>query len=1012
MSVRMHNTTPASIMNSNDSDKSFTKKSLISLECKKSIDKIYELMKKLSKVDSSDSSTSKCELSLTNESNLHPLKGKSFTLQISDSGTSLKHQLTSSNPSIYSFKETNNSAEVPTLKNVTVKTTTAEANIIPKVVISSKSHIQKLDKNESKSVKKLTINTPESIPKNPLKAISHLINEFDLIQKNKQGTITEAIENKRTMNVDIDGKSFTRHKKVSHYENQTKVIPNKITIPNDRKTQSKLSVNRGKIINQQIAVDDKNIENRKKITDIVDDALREARGEAVRGPSKPYTRLDSLSQPKRLNINSQNEGVKLRHGKNTVPDKLSHSRFAAPQILEKSVVSTPAYIKLRQKRNQQENVTASNSKSPQNLTITEKPTRQKRTISNFPIDNAIPPINTPSYKQRNVPENSRSLKKAMPIESLNLKKHNRQLSLTQTAASSNLLQKTHKSHFIPTPNFSQQSRDPTLGISSNFVSQEPTEIKLPVRNELAAPLMVHNEFIKVPTLLNEANNFTLSKNLSKDNELVSICSDYDVVDILEDKDVLTAVSSIPTQNKSEQSKETKGNEKLDVIVSKTVFPEHDNDGIKHLEKALYRQMSEGVFQKRLKIKNLTLTPKPSMDQVFLLQCGDANSLLVKSCIAQNNYPNGDKVQLSKLSKSYLDWSNPTIPINIATIGYSFPKFKSIKCGSNTQIKFITNEEAGLPLTTKGLKNSNDEKGIQTLQLDKGGIHIDVGFSTAGLTKITETIVNGCTDLPVPLINNNRNAQSENINITNESENVTNTTSLDILAELLGEIEKIAKYQSLKANDEEKIETKQPYNPSADLNCFVPDELTAFCLNRNVITSKDQSSTLESEVIRKNDNLSDVTQKIIKVANIIEPKYVDKEVTVTIYNECINAFTDVPSQLSIPKEEHRNASKPFTGTISEPSNHSLVSLYDYRTLYLNKIKDMTYIQSFNQTKQSDDSMENYGQYVDGKGNEDSTCLKNQKVFNSMLRIKRDILVTIYSILVFTVFAALSLSEFIY
>ncbi|CAG4955620.1 unnamed protein product [Parnassius apollo] len=461
MSVRMHNTAPASIINSNDSDKSFTKKSLISLECKKSIDKIYELMKKLSKVDSSDSSSSKCDFSLTNESNMHPLKGKSLTLQISDSGTSLKHQLTSSNPSIYSFKETNNTAEFPKIKNVTINTTRAEANVIPKVVISSKSHIRKLDKNEIKSVKKVTINIPENSPKNPLKAISHLINEFDHIQKNNQGTITEAIENKKSMNGAIDSKSLTRHKKVSHYENQTKVDSNKIVIPNDRKTQSKLLVNRGKIINQQISIDDRNVEKRNKITDIVDEALREARGEAVRGPSKPYTRLDSLSQPKRLNINTQNGGIIFRHGKNTIPDKLSHLKFAAPQIPEKPTVSTSTYNKFRPKRNEQENVTTLNSKSPRNLTTTEKPTRQKRTINNFPIDNKIPPINTTSYKQRNVPENSRQFKKAIPTESLNLKKHNRQLSLTQTAASSNLLQKPYKSQTTPAPNFSQQSREAT-----------------------------------------------------------------------------------------------------------------------------------------------------------------------------------------------------------------------------------------------------------------------------------------------------------------------------------------------------------------------------------------------------------------------------------------------------------------------------------------------------------------------------------------------------------------------
>lgn len=101
----------------------------------------------------------------------------------SDSGTSLKHQLPSSNPSNFSF-------EKPVAEG-SPKRINSSRPVEPKVIISSK---EKPDTDKLKREhKRITLNPrTRTIPENPLRAISQLLQEFDDVQKTRQKSVTES----------------------------------------------------------------------------------------------------------------------------------------------------------------------------------------------------------------------------------------------------------------------------------------------------------------------------------------------------------------------------------------------------------------------------------------------------------------------------------------------------------------------------------------------------------------------------------------------------------------------------------------------------------------------------------------------------------------------------------------------------------------------------------------------------------------------------------------------------
>lgn len=316
----------------NDNDES--KKMSSSVECRKSIDKIYTLMKKFGKSQDSESKSSKSKY-VTNSTDTQG--GRSSTFQGSDSGTSLKHRLTSSNPSCFSFEK--NNSEVIKPGHIYKQKPGSPTNVVPKVIISSKSsaHTSKLDSEKIKKERRKSVVSPiTKVSENPLKAISHLLHEFENVQKNRQKPVPEQKPAKKLEIVTSDGKSgskqssFKRRSRLEQHEAQNERCV-RVTTPKEKKNRPSPAMDITKIPYQQIPVDEKHIDKipKKKLGDILDE-VKEARGEAVRGPSKLNSRLNSLAQPKRSYVQAHSEEYQTKYGKNLMADRLQRLAAAPP----------------------------------------------------------------------------------------------------------------------------------------------------------------------------------------------------------------------------------------------------------------------------------------------------------------------------------------------------------------------------------------------------------------------------------------------------------------------------------------------------------------------------------------------------------------------------------------------------------------------------------------------------------------------------------------------------------
>lgn len=314
-----------------------TKKLNSSVECRKSIDKIYTLMNKLEKAQENESKPiMKSQFDVTVPKKVDEKEGRmSSTCQGSESGTSLKHHIISSNPSSFSFDRNNTDKS----SNARYKKHGSLSPIIPKVIISSKSPPPKpnLENNQKNRRKSLTSPT-KKIAENPLKAISQLLHEFENVQKNRQKPNTDQ---KNVRKIDMlsvsDDKSvprkspLKRQSRLDHH-NESEVDRNtRLVTPKEKKTKQHKERDSPKNLYRKIPVDDKHIEKppRKKVIELSEEA-KEARGEAVRGPSKLYnSRLNSLAQPKKTYVQAHNDEYQTKYSKTVVTNRVQ--RLAATQ---------------------------------------------------------------------------------------------------------------------------------------------------------------------------------------------------------------------------------------------------------------------------------------------------------------------------------------------------------------------------------------------------------------------------------------------------------------------------------------------------------------------------------------------------------------------------------------------------------------------------------------------------------------------------------------------------------
>lgn len=299
-------------------DKSFKqinfKKSVTVIDFKESITKLYDLIKH------KNENLYDCTVSKTNSKQLYL---DNSTIPESDSGTSVNHQFPSSNPSSFSFDKTNVDKTTNEC-NPRSGLTKVNAQIIPKVVISSKLQVgsQRGDiKVKTKDRKTINIANKEN-DDNPLKAISHILHEFESIQKTKLNKKYAKLKNNSTSNfkenaIHISNTSYTTMPNFDAKKHQS------IFSPNANRTLNKVVKEKMPSFLLTSKFDNVNVKHsdnfkRNHITTIIEED-KEARGEAVRGPPKTnYSRINALAQPRR----SYAEETQRKYGRNYLTDRL------------------------------------------------------------------------------------------------------------------------------------------------------------------------------------------------------------------------------------------------------------------------------------------------------------------------------------------------------------------------------------------------------------------------------------------------------------------------------------------------------------------------------------------------------------------------------------------------------------------------------------------------------------------------------------------------------------------
>lgn len=303
-----------------------------SIAFRKSIDKIYELMEKLGKTEASEPKLKKSKFTArSNEEQKFCATGalEGSTAQCTESGTSVKHHILSSTPSYISFDkykacdDDNYCVDTVISKSSESKNPEETTVLVPKVIINNKSPSPDTEKNKGNR-KKSTDPSPIQVNENPLKAISQLLHDIDNVQKTRQKTNTEfRSPKKREPQKPADIKNNVRPSPTSRKQGKS-----------DQKFNPKAKLNQGDHM-------------KNPLLDIVDE-YKEARGEAVRGPSKINSRLNTLAQPKKSYVQAHIEEYQTRYGRNVMSDRLQKlSTVQAPPTTAKP---RPAYLKNKQKK--------------------------------------------------------------------------------------------------------------------------------------------------------------------------------------------------------------------------------------------------------------------------------------------------------------------------------------------------------------------------------------------------------------------------------------------------------------------------------------------------------------------------------------------------------------------------------------------------------------------------------------------------------------------------------------
>ncbi|KAJ8714734.1 hypothetical protein PYW07_002959 [Mythimna separata] len=936
-----------------------------SVECKKSIDQIYTLMNTLKKAQDTEHKPTKSKFVVNIPKKVDAKEGRmSSTCQGSESGTSLKHHVISSIASSFSFNKSN--TEKP--NNAHKKMSGSVSSVVPKVIISSKSPTPMTDLENNRKIRRKS-SPAKKISENPLKAISQLLHEFENVQKNRQRPNTEQKHVKKTDMLSVsDGKSVMSAarksplKRRSRLDQHAEAEADRFVRPpasKDKRPRHHKEIETPKIPSQQTPVEDKHTDKppRKKIIDILDEA-KEARGEAVRGPSKLYSsRLNSLAQPKKSYVQAHSEEYQTKYGRNLMADRLQ--RLAAtPHSLDRP--AGPGSARHRSKRTEPA-PTAGPVKAPLPAPPpTERVIRIRQSRSSSPeAKDRLNQATSSSFKQLGVPEAPQALKKKMVAVETYVKSHyGRAKNMPPVAVNPQSV----KLRVPILPNDIDLASSTSSALTSSV--QESSELGSRLHNIINS-IMKNAPAQGLEVLPEGRESTTIAENENMSSvEIRPTCSEY-VIDIMNDNNVKTSVENTDKQSEKEQ-KPT--NAKMTGALLNELQTFRSVTELGKLENALYNHIPVGSFQKRL---------RQSKHNVFVLQSGDASSVVKK----QSSEDFSDLTVLPIISKSHLDWNFTNFPMKIATIGYAFPEYKSIKHSTNSLMQLIdeipknTNEDKPLLANHESdIDNDTLVSAQPTLRFEQAAqvdiratTLVTVGITTS-ITHIKESISkqeikqNNTTNAPPTHVYvdgnqnkfvedtlNNEQTKARNIignkqkSVENKPADIEYTTSLDILVGLLNEIQNISTCQTQMTKDDKVSSENQQkkvletilINEAATLE---EHSLKSSPCNVVSLTSLDRLRQLESNTSLYSFYLSDSegpkrrTSPLSFPSEIITnytnepwcPKriYVDKEVGAD-FREAVNKLTDVPSQLVPLGISHSiDATQPLIRVLSTPSIQSI------------------------------------------------------------------------------------------
>ncbi|XP_047506481.1 uncharacterized protein LOC125050590 isoform X1 [Pieris napi] len=1005
------------------------KDTVLPVQCRKSIDKIYDLMKKLGKLDTSSSNN---KIPECDEFEV-PVDSKQIGSSVhpSDSGTSLKHHLVSSNPSCFSFEKVY--LDSPVKKNIHRKSEIPIATI-PK---TSTKLQPSCDDKQKKDRRKIT-SPVTKISENPLKAISQLLRDFESVKINRPRTDSEPKSKRYDTDKKHSSRQVTFRKPLQQEPNLKPGEPSsRGSTPKNKKSRVNTLTHVGRSqYHSKSSVEEKPVDklNRRKITDIIDE-VKEARGEAVRGP--PKSRLDSLAQPRKYN---QPSNEQPNRNKYTVQrPQRSTNTITHPERRDS------LNVKIRQKRTEISGSQKYHSTVPPPLGI-----KRSESISPDRIRKRSPVSATgPSYKS-NVPEAPETLLKKMVAVESYVNNHYGRGSPTRELKGFSGAQKS-RVPLVPI--------DLDMGsMTSSRTAEESTVLGKKLHKMIdtmissaTAPGLTSLCEKKETSESSESMNDAFVDTIEHYEELISN-TDFPI-DVFGDKSITTAVATLSKDSESVLSKNIDFN-----VITYDIQPFNSLTELARLENALYRRLSAGAFQKRLRLKNLTLTPKHSLQQILVLQSGDVGSLVVKSTLSQNvlgktSSKIKEMAETKKLteSQSHVDWTFAKFPTQVSTVAYSVPntagEVNSVKTDSekDTDVCIVTTDELNCcnssseqsqgykaPKSDTACPKSKVKEKKKVEEEEQRFEHDITQHPLSNITMTQHTNILRKEEKESGIVDTHKNEESQRIEKTsqkscvvsnssmleNKTSKVDDSTSLDILVGLLNEIRNITTCQ-----------THLTENKTDDIVCDDLNELEVILKRAefkeySVDVSPINALSTNSLENFQQQNLCYLYKTNYHILNdevvLRSPLLVDKEVNVNVPEITYkNTVTDVQSKFfPITVHHSTNVTSSLIGVISKPSEQSMYLFSDYNTLYsntsFNKIIELPIIET---TKPC-----NHVLAADWCGN-CNTIVKEKKInkvnghrqnphFDPIVRLKRDILVTVYSILVMTVFAALSFSEVFY